>query len=93
MTTPTKPRAFKLQFDSSADSPKVSVASEEAFIKFNECIEVIEKSAFDKVVAALKDIMDTLHEAVNQDFDELSATCDDINDKLVKTLREIGCEL
>lgn len=58
MTTPiqVKAREFKLQFDSSADNPRVSVASEEAFIEFNECIHVIEKSAYDKIVGKLKEI-------------------------------------
>lgn len=49
-----KPREFKLHFY--YGSCQVELASEYAFIKNTEKIHVIEKSAFDRVVEALKKI-------------------------------------
>lgn len=48
------PREFKLMFDESADNPTVAVTSESAFIKFDEVVHVIEKSAYDQLAQELE---------------------------------------
>lgn len=55
--TPAKPpREFWLMFDENADNPTVGVLSEEAFIKFDEVIPVIEKSYADRLEQELADV-------------------------------------
>ncbi len=59
--TRKKYREFDLIFDKNASNPFVKVVSNNAFIKYNETIHVIEYAAFEKLKSDLEIVRDVLN--------------------------------